>query len=165
MLFWAAMDKQELIQKFATVIAQDLAIFTQAALAAHEAATHTESKAEDQYDTRAVEASYLAGAQSKRAMELEEMRALYQHVDLRPFGPETPIASTALVQLECDGKATFYLVMPKGGGLSVTQEGKTVHVVTPLSPLGQAVMGRKVGDSVDVAVQRTIKEYEIVKVW
>lgn len=165
MLVSSCMDKRELLKKFGEVIAQDLAVFTQAAIAAHEAATHAESKPEDQYDTRSVEASYLAGAQSKRAMELEEMHALYQHVDLKTFGPESPIASTALVQLESDGKPSLYLLMPKGGGLSVSFEGKTVHVVTPLSPLGQAVMGRKVGDSVDVAVQRSIKEYEIVQVW
>ncbi len=160
------MDKRELIQKFASAIEADLAVTTKAALHAHEAATHAESKAEDQYDTRGLEASYLAGAQSKRALELEEMKNLYRHVDLKTFGPDTPIAATALVELESeDGNRFFYFVMPKGGGLSTTQDGKTVSVVTPQSPLGEAILGKKVGDSVEVFVQRVSKDYEIVGVW
>jgi transcription elongation GreA/GreB family factor len=159
------MDKRELLNQFAALIAEDLAVFTQAAMAAHEAATHTESKPEDQYDTRSVEASYLAGAQSKRAMELEELLSLYKHVDLKAFGPDSPIASTAVVELESEGKHSTYLLMPKGGGLSVSFHGKTIQVVTPLSPMGQAILGRKVGDSLDVTVQRATKEYEIVEVW
>jgi transcription elongation GreA/GreB family factor len=159
------MDKRELLKKFAGLIAADLATLTQAALAAHEAATHAESKAEDQYDTRGLEASYLAGAQSKRALELEEMLALYQHVDIKAFTKDTPIAATALVQLESEGKASFYFLMPKGGGLSVSSEGKTVQVVTPQSPLGEAILGRHVGDEIEVRVQRAVKDYEIVAVW
>ena len=60
------MNKRDLLNLFANKIAEDLLVMTKAALAAHEAATHSESKAEDQYDTRGLEASYLAGAQSKR---------------------------------------------------------------------------------------------------
>ena len=69
------MNKKQIIKSFEEQIAQALSVMTQAALHAHEAATHGESKAEDQYDTRGLEASYLAGAQSRRAMELEEALA------------------------------------------------------------------------------------------
>src|SRR5262249_52749691 len=109
------MDKRELLKKLEAKVAADLAVLTQAALAAHQAATHTESKAEDQYDTRGLEASYLAGAQSKRAMELQEILDLYRYVDLKSFGPETPIASTAIVETDSEGKRSFYFLMPKGG--------------------------------------------------
>jgi transcription elongation GreA/GreB family factor len=159
------MNKKEILAKFAERIAADLAVFTAAANAAHEAATHEESKAEDQYDTRGLEASYLAGAQSKRAAELEGLLALYRFVDLKNFGPETPIASTALVELECEGKHHTYLMMPQGGGLHVEHEGKTVQIVTPQAPMGEALMGKRVGDSVEVFVQKTSRDYEILAVW
>lgn len=159
------MDKRELIRKLEAQIKADLDVQTQAALAAHGAATHTESKAEDQYDTRGLEASYLAGAQSKRAMELQEMLDLYRYVDLKTFGPDTPLASTALVELECEGKRYFYLVMPKGGGLSATIDGKTVHVITPQSPVGEALLGRRVGDQIEVEIQRVVRDYDIVAAW
>lgn len=160
------MDKRELLRKFVEAIGADLAVLTQAAIHAHEAATHAESKAEDQYDTRGLEASYLAGAQSKRAMELEEMRNLYQHVQVKTFGESIPIAATAIVELEDeDGKRVRYLMMPKGGGLSAVQDGHTYHVVTPQSPLGEAMMGKTLGDSIEVTVQKTVRDYEIVGLW
>jgi transcription elongation GreA/GreB family factor len=156
------MNKRDLIHQFEKQIAADLAILTQAALAAHDAATHSESKAEDQYDTRGLEASYLAGAQSKRALELEGLLALYRHIDILTFAPNAPIAATAVVELDSDGKRTYYLLMPKGGGMSTEYVGKLIQVVSPQSPLGSALLGHRVGDQIEVAIQRVVKDYEII---
>lgn len=158
------MDKRAILKKFEVQIAESLAVLTQAALAAHEAATHNEAKAEDQYDTRGLEASYLAGAQSRRAMELEELLALFRHVDLKQFDKTMPIASTAIIEVESDGKRSFYLMMPKGGGLSVEYDGKKILVVTPQSPLGEALLTRKVGDQVSVDINRVVHDYDILSV-
>lgn len=159
------MDKRALLQLFIEKVSADLAVTTQAALAAHEGATHTESKAEDQYDTRGLEASYLAGAQSKRAMELEHTLGLFRFIDLKTFTDETPIAATALIELECDGKRSLYFFMPKGGGLSARYENKLVQLVTPQSPMGEALLGRKVGDQIEVGIGGVTRDYDIVAVW
>jgi len=159
------MDKPAILKKLETHIAGQLEVATQAAHAAHEAATHIESKPEDEYDTRGLEASYLAGAQSKRAMELEQLVALYRYVDVKSFGPEVPIASTAVVEMETNGKSHYYLLMPKGGGLNVEFDGKTIHVVTPQSPLGGAILGKKVGDQVEVEIGGEARDYDIVNAW
>jgi transcription elongation GreA/GreB family factor len=158
------MDKRALIKKFEEQIAQDLAVLTQAALAAHEAATHAESKAEDQYDTRGLEASYLASAESRRAMELQELLDIYRHIDIKPFSTETRIAATALIELECDGKRYWYLLMPKGGGMTAQFEGKTVQTITPQAPIGEAILGKRVGDQIDVQIQHTARVYDILGV-
>src|SRR3954467_14708012 len=107
-------DKKALLRDLESQAATALGVLRQAALAAHEAATHSESKAEDQYDTRGLEASYLAGAQSKRAAQWEEVLSIFRHIDLKDFGPATPIASTAIVELESDEKKSYYFLMPKG---------------------------------------------------
>ncbi len=159
------MDKKALVKELEARIAADLAVITQTALAAHGAATHAESKAEDQYDTRGLEASYLAGAASKRAMDLQETLAIFRYVDLQTFTKDTPIASTALVELVSDGKRFLYFLMPKGGGMSVSLGGKQVNVITPQSPMGEALLGRRVGDEIDVQIQRVSRDYEISAVW
>ena len=69
------MKKQELISAFITQLERDLVTMKEAARNTLQAATHEESKAENEYDTRGLEASYLAGAQSKRAAEIEDRRA------------------------------------------------------------------------------------------
>jgi hypothetical protein len=113
-------SKKALLQLFDAKIAEMLRVLTQSALEAHAAATHSESKAEDQYDTRGLEASYLAGAQSRRAMELEQILNTYRFIDLKTFGSDVPIASTALIELRPEeGTPSLYLLMPNGGGMTV----------------------------------------------
>ena len=159
------MDKRAIIKQFAVLLAADLAVITQAALATREGAIHAESKAEDQYDTRGLEASYLAGAQSKRAMELEATLNLFRHIDIKDFGPATAIASTALIELECAGHKSYCLMMPKAGGKAVIFAGKSIHCITPQSPLGEAVLGRVMGDEVSLERNGVAKDYVITRVW
>lgn len=160
------MDKKPLLKLFEEQIAEMLRVLTQAALEAHAAATHTESKAEDQYDTRGLEASYLAGAQSRRALELEQLLNLYRFLDLSPFTAQTPIASTALVELGSEeGQKSLYLLMPLGGGMQTDWNGRNVQVVTPQSPIGEALLGKRVGDQISVEIRKVTKDYDILAVY
>lgn len=159
------MNKREILQLVCSQIESDLGVLTRSAIEAREAAIHTESKAEDQYDTRGLEASYLAGAQSKRAMELEETLQMFRNLDLISFSESTPIAATALVELQSDDKKSFCFLMPKGGGLTVKYEGKSIQIVTPQSPLGESLLGQKVGAEFEVRIQNKLKDFLVTKVW
>ena len=158
------MNKQALLKEFEKQILSAQAMLKESAVAAHEAATHSESKAEDQYDTRGLEASYLAGAQSKRVAELDGLLAIFRNVDVKTFGPDSAIAATAVIELESDGKRSLCFLMPKGGGMVATIDGKSVHVITPQSPLGAALLGESVGGEVSVLIQGRMKQYEVVSV-
>ena len=159
------MDKRKLLDILAEQIASDLAVLSQAAQAAYEAATHAESKAEDQYDTRGLEASYLAATQAKRTAELKDQLDLYRFVDIKDFDKKTPIASTAVVELESEGKRTLYLLMPTGGGRHTTFENRVIQVVTPQSPIGEALLGKKVEDQIEIEIGKTRKDFDITGAW
>src|SRR5262249_18508075 len=135
---------------------------TRAAKDAREAATHEEAKPENDKDTRAVEAAYLAGAQAERVRDLTRVAASLASLDLRTFGPEDRISSTALIELDLEGVSHHYFLAPKGGGLSVTVGGVVVQVITPLSPLGRELLGKSVGDVVEVRAQQKTRSYEVV---
>src|SRR5580698_3382123 len=112
--------KQKLIAAFIVQLESDLVSMKEAARAAHEAATHEESKPEDQYDTRGLEASYLAGAQAKRAEEIRQLLIMYKFLPLRPYGAhqsDDVICATALVEMDVRGTRAFYFIAPQGGGL------------------------------------------------
>jgi hypothetical protein len=158
------MDKVKIRAQFEAQLVADLGMLTQSAMAAKDAATHSESKAEDQYDTRGLEASYLAGAQAKRVVELEAFLAQLRNLDFRSFRPETPITSTALVELEAQDKTLYCFLLPEGGGRSTVYEGKTVQITTPQSPLGEVLLGRKQGDEIEVRTQ-VVRDYLIARVW
>lgn len=143
---------------------KDKAAAMEAAKATYEAATHEESKPENQYDTRGLEASYLAGAQEKRVFDIEELLSICKHLSLKSFSENDPISSTALVEIELHGKKSFVFLMPKGGGQILNFEGHSVQVITPASPLGEALLGLRVGDSALVEMGSNTKEYEIVSI-
>lgn len=159
------MDKTKLLESMREQLEQDRLVLIEATQATYEAATHEESKPENEYDTRGLEASYLAGAQSKRVGEIEEALLVCAQITLRNFGPQDAVAPTAVVELDSDGKRSFVFLMPKGGGMTLKQDNKSIQVVTGQSPLGEALLGLKVGGVAVVETGRQEKEYEVIKIW
>jgi transcription elongation GreA/GreB family factor len=155
-------DKERLRAELVALLAADLATLERAQQAAIEGATHEEAKPENDKDTRALEASYLARGQ---AMRLEELRAGLAEVTamrVRAFDDEAPIAIGALVTAEeAGGEASFFLA-PHGGGAKLA--GGAVQVVTPRSPLGRALLGKREGDDCDLTVEGKRRELSIVRV-
>ncbi len=156
-----SLNKSELIQMMIKSLESDLEGLIFAAQATHEAATNEESKPENEYDTRALEASYLAGAQSKRAQEIEEALSYCRALKVKNFSKEDPISVSALIELHSESKTQIVLLMPKGGGLTLESNGLKVKVVTGQSPLGQAIQGQKLGSVITVETAKDTTEYEI----
>jgi len=159
-----AIDKRALIGLLRDEIARTVAVLTRAAEGAREAATHEENKPENDKDTRAVEAAYLAGAQADRARELDRAAAALAVLDLKRFGPGDAISAGALALLDQDGAAHWYFLAPQGGGLRAVVDGASVQVITPQSPLGRELLGKAVGDVVEVRVAGKLRSYEITAV-
>src|ERR1041384_6589270 len=142
----AWLKKTNLLARIVEALHNNLAILDKAARAAHAEATHESSKAEDKYDTRGLEAAYLAGGQARQAAEIEKAIVQYETLGLAKFGAKDPIDLTALVEMESDGERIFYFLGPASGGLEFIHDGKQVLGITPQAPLGQNLIGRKQGD-------------------
>ena len=137
-----------------------------AAYDAAEAATHAEAKPENDKDTRALEASYLAAGQAERVRTLESAVKLLTTLELKELGKTTPICASAVITLEDDeGSRTLFFMSPHGGGLKLDLEGTSVQVVTPQSPLGRALLGRLHGDVIELRGKSGLREMAIVDVW
>ncbi|MCK6552333.1 GreA/GreB family elongation factor [Myxococcota bacterium] len=158
-------DKRAIIQSIETHLKGELAIVQASAKAAHEAATHEDARPENEYDTRGLEASYLAKAQLGRAAELQEMLGALGFIELARFDDDDPIATTAVVELESeDGAKQTCFLSPLAAGLKLTVGKKVITVITPQSPLGAALLGRRAGDDVEVPLRGAMKTYEITSV-
>ena len=141
------MNKRALIQKIITKLTDELAVYFRAAQNSRAEATHEQSKAESKYDTRGLEASYLARGQSKQAAELEAAIVDFEKLEARNFAGTEAIDVGALVELEVGGERSVYFIGPRGGGTEVLQNKTEILVITPQSPLGAQLMERKQGDS------------------
>lgn len=77
-------------------------------------------------------------------------------------GERIGLGSIVEVEDGQDGKTLF--VAPAGAGVELTGPGGDgyLQVVTPSSPLGKGLMGKRVGDVVEVMVEGELVEWDIV---
>ncbi|HSC84247.1 MAG TPA: transcription elongation factor GreAB [Pseudomonas sp.] len=149
------MNKQQLQQQVCQRLDNDLALAIRAAQAAHQAATDEESKAENKYDTRGLEASYLAAGQSRRVEEIRQAAAAWRNLQMRDFDEALGIQLGALIHLQAvDGRSQRLLLGPDGAGLKLPDEQGEIMLITPRAPLGQQLLGLAEGDEVGIGKER-----------
>ncbi len=144
-------NKQDVLNLIVAKLIDDAELYLRAARSAQSEATDEQSKAENKYDTRGIEASYLARGQSRQAAETEKALQQFQTLPCRPFVAGEPIDLGALVELKGKRDRMYLFVGPSMGGTEVNHAGHEITVVTPPSPLGQQLFGRKAGDTVTLA--------------
>lgn len=155
-------DKRELIAALLQKLQEDLDLQTRAALLARDEATNEESRAESKWDTRGQEAAYLAEGQAKLATDLGTAMHLFRELDPSPTPPPAPIQLGSTFVLKQAGGNMHGLIGPRAGGVEFTFTGITYTVVTPMSPLGREVMGKRAGDFVNLLVRRQPRPHLIL---
>lgn len=155
------MNKSQIVKQIVDHLVAELEVYFKAARAAHAEATHEQSKAENKYDTRGLEASYLARGQSRQAAEIEQAIAQFQKLPLRDFAPADPIDLGALVELRSKDNTSFYFIGPRAGGTEIVVDEKEILVITPQSPLGQQLAGKKQGERLSLEIAGSRSDYRI----
>ena len=143
-------SKHDLIQHVLQTLQKDLDVLRKAALETHKSSTSAESKAEGKYDTRGLEASYLAEAQAGQVVQLEESIAKFKLIPTEELDGDEPIASGAMVIVSTDAEDFAYLILPAGGGIQLAHQGLDFTVITPDSPIGSILLGKNVGEQVEL---------------
>jgi len=161
----ATTRKQRIHRLIVSRLSADLALFSAAAKTAHAAAIHEENIPDNKYDTLSLEASYLAQGQANRAQEIKSALTTYRNLVLQEFSDDAAIRLSALVTLKADdGETRTVFIGPEEGGMKLDLEGGEVLVITPSSPLGRDLIGKTVGDAVELGKGRDCKEFEITDV-
>lgn len=158
------MDKSALTAAIIAALEKELEGYARSARAAHAEATDEQSKAENKYDTRGLEASYLARGQSRQAAEVLEAIERFQALGTPEFAPGEAVDLGALVEIEDQDGRERYFIGPRAGGLEITLGRKTVLVITPQSPLGQHLVGRKQGERFEITMNRQRRACRVASV-
>jgi transcription elongation GreA/GreB family factor len=158
------MNKRALVDKVVQQLTAEVQSFFKAARAAHAEATHEQSKAEDKYDTRGLEASYLARGQSRQAAEIQQAIAEFQTLAIRDFAASDPIDLGAYVELNGKQEKSYYFIGPRAGGTEIVHDDKEILVITPQSPLGQQLVGKKKGDRIKLEIGGTSDQLRVAEV-
>ncbi|KGJ86975.1 GreA/GreB family elongation factor [Colwellia psychrerythraea] len=144
-------NKKHLADLIVTALSKQLQQAIDAAKEAHAAAVDDQSIAETQYDTLAIEASYLAEGQSKRVMEFQHAIKAYKALELIEFNSDSAIVLGSLVQLSTDSETNhWFFIGPAAGGFRCQVEQQNITVITPKSPMGIALIGKQQDDDIEV---------------
>ncbi|MBA6223614.1 hypothetical protein H4J51_04420 [Colwellia sp. MB02u-18] len=151
------MDKNSIIGQITEQLQQELVLALVAANNAHKAATDDQSVAETQYDTLAIEQSYLAEGQSRRVDEIRYAIKRLQSIPLVALQKKPEINIGSVVQLEKDiDKQQWFFLAPAAGGyrckLAVQSNTINIVVITPQSPIGAAMMGKVLDDEISIQI-------------
>lgn len=158
-------DKQQVLDALIEALSRTLTHAVHAAEEVRRDATHEEARPENDKDTRALEQTYLARGQAMRAEAMVEQLQLLRTLPVRRLSAEEPISATALIELEDDAAVRRYVFLaPFGGGEALRVAGVEVLVVTPVSAMGRALLGKQVGDEFELRVRGATREYVITAV-
>ena len=163
-----------LIHQLKSRLRQDASIAVRAGNAAKDAAQNSVTAMEKRQDSRAmIEQGNMAYAQSKRArLALEYLQAL-ESFDERGFTTyhmRSKVGLGAVVDVQCETEDGYigrtFVMLPVGAGEELTgPDGDgIITVLTPQSPVGKAMFGKRVGEVAEVTIKREPWEWEILEV-
>jgi hypothetical protein len=170
-----ALDKRELLQQLRRHYRERLGMARRAAADAHDAARTVATESEKKEDARAaLEFGSIASGQAQRSQgtveELEQIDRLLRR-ELPRFAANSPVGLFAVVDVLMTSESgaeegrTFF-VLPLGAGTELVGPGGDgfLSVITPASPVGKALMGKRAGDGTDVQLKDGLREVEILEV-
>ena len=159
------MDKAWLCEQLRSALSESAQTAQRAACEAAREAKYGASAREKRESGRInQEYSNLARAQHGRAEKTRQALDALERFSAPTFRPRQPIALGALVEVEDDeqiGRTLF--LAPVGAGITLTGPGGDgfMSVVTPSSPLGRAMLGKRLGEVIDIIVRGEPKEWTI----
>jgi transcription elongation GreA/GreB family factor len=156
------MDKQFMVDQLAERIRASVRVAMReheaAASEARDGATPDEKRADARV---ALEFSNLAAAQGRRASAGLDELAIIEAFQPLAKGPK--IAVGTIVEIEDGDEGRTIFLAPVGAGIELTMPDGDgfVTVVTPMSPLGKAILGSQLGDTVEVIAKGEPREWTV----
>lgn len=145
------MDKAKFFQCLLDTLRQEAINAVNASKDAAEYATNDESRAESQWDTQGLEASYLAAGQASQARQWAQSVDDLQSARERILQPNEKVSLGALFSCDFFGDVEWFFFARTAGGQSVSMDDREVTVITAQSPLASRLLGLKAGESFTLA--------------
>lgn len=156
--------KKRIVDTLINKIKEDIKQAEAASSSASEYVKEGDIKSDGKYDTRGIEAGYLAGAQQRRVEELKLELQLLEEIPVRDFSKNEEVSIGALVDIKFNGQVRKYFVAPTAGGTMINIDGVTILVISTFSPIGDAVFGTKVGEEFELETPQETRVYEVVDI-
>jgi len=157
--------KHDIIQKLRKEIEGEILRFQGLTQKARQEARHSEMKQEGKYDTRGIEASYLADGQAKRLGDLQEEFQTLEHIPIQ--NSSTTLGVGSLVRLKTETHPPvfhwFFLTPKSSLNISLSEIEQPIQIISISSPLGKELLGLEEGDSLEVQTPNGTQSYEVLE--
>ncbi len=158
------MDKQTLKADLLKLLDDDIEAALASSRSAQETASHEDNQPENQYDTLALEAAYLAHGQSERILRLQKERIALAKWPL-PDGTETVVRNGSVVHLLSEEDESRWLFITPVGGYQLKGEGHKILVISQQTPLAKKLLGKEEGEVVDLTFNGKTIGWDISEVY
>ncbi len=176
--------KLDLLKQLVQILQQEIDATLVAVNEAHALASHEQSKPENQYDTLALEAAYLAHGQSTRIADLQRQVMLLNRFEFSEVDDNSRITTGALVQIKNTNgleAASWLWLLPVAGGIVLSPDSENkdcnkdcnkedeyskandIRTITSAAPLAQKLVGRYLGDEIELTMGVIKKQFEIIE--
>ena len=158
------MDKPTLKAALLTRLDDDIDAALASSRSAQETASHEDNKPENQYDTLALEAAYLAHGQSERILRLQKERISLAKWPMPEKG-EPLVRNGSLLKLMSEDDETRWLFITPVGGYQLLAEGQKILVISQQTPLAKKLMGKQEGEALDLTFNGVTTEWELAELY
>ena len=155
--------KKKIKDQLRETLEKEIVEIEKATKAAVDLATSDELKSEGKYDTRAVEASYLAGAQKARLEELKLDLQMIEELNIEHRSQHVEMG--ALIKVKINKMDKLFFISSALGGNMLNIDGDIILVISVFSPIGNSALSLVVGDSFEVETPKESKQYEILDIF
>lgn len=155
------MTKADVKIAFCSLLKEEEAKYKAFSDKARDEAISGEAKQEAKYDTRAIEASYLAGSLARRKDELTIARQELENISLKPL--ET-VGIGALVETLESANSKYYWITENVGGYQTEVSGKQVWTLSVRSGLGRTLLGCEPGEDIEFKSPKGIREIDVISI-
>lgn len=156
-------DKNKILNELMTKAKNDYEGLKKALGTTKDHASDSDMKAEGKYDTRSIEAGYLAGAQKVRVDELENEVKLLEEISLAHTSDVICVGS--LVEIELNEQRRLYFISSTAGGTILNIDNNPILVISAFSPIGDCAIGLSKNDSFEIENKNGVREYTILNIW
>ena len=158
-------SKKKIVEARIEKLNHELIEVENAAKSTRDLATAPDLKSEGKYDTRAIEAAYLASAQNKRVEEIKLDIQMLEDLEIHVETPASLLQLGSLGLISCNGQERYYFISSTSGGSMLMIDNHPILVISVFSPIGDAALGLGVGESFEVETPKEIRQYEILQVF
>ncbi len=158
-------SKKKIVESLIEKLNSELIEVENAARSTRDLATADDLKSEGKYDTRAIEASYLASAQNKRVEEIKLDIQMLEDLEVHVEASAVKLQLGSLGLIRCNGQERLYFISSTSGGSMLMIDSQPVLVISVFSPIGDAALGLGAGENFEVETPKEIRQYEVLKVY